>query len=422
MNNTSTRIFLMLVWLGALALAGTAVLTLTAARVGEHKSSTYGNAYTQFQKSWGGEIAIKPPRFGIMRTYTVSEYNKDSKKYEDVEKNEWISLIPKSIKIDSELDYGEQERDLLVFNAFEAHNTETHVIANTTGYVGDLFMKVTKPENANLLYDYKVMLTTEPNQVILPTMDKDFLLIANMPIGAQTEIVITYATKGMDVFRYNLSEFQNNVIEGLQANVKLNTNEFEIYRFGLPHTIDSATTGPTIRFNVDNFATTQDLGITFISKQRYLDQIQSLMNYSPISLVLFLVVIFFFSQIYAIKFNSFHYLFLAMIDVFYFLFVAYLVRFFGIIPTFGISIVLTAAMFFLYCPNVFGWRFAIRTAGVYLFLLTVVFSLIFMMPIFRGLLFVILIFLVFMSIMSFVSRSDISKWPIVQGNPVPTGD
>jgi hypothetical protein len=53
--------------------------------------------------------------------------------------------------------------------------------------------------------------------------------------------------------------------------------------------------------------------------------------------------------------------------------------------------------------------------GVYLFLLTVVFSLIFLMPIFQGLLFVILIFVIFMSIMVFVARSDISKWPIVSG-------
>jgi hypothetical protein len=421
--NATTRIFAMLVWLGALAVAGSAVLTLTSARVGEHKSSTYGNAYTQFQNSWGGEIAIRPPQFGIWRTYTVSEYNKDSKKYEDVEKKEWIPLIPKSIKIDSVVNYGEQERDLLIFNAFEAQNTETHVVANTTDYSGELFMKVTKPENANLLYDYRIMLPAQNDLVIRPSMDKEFLLLPTMKSGEQIEIIITYTTKGMDIFKYNLSEFQNSVIEGLQANVKLNTNEFEIYRFGLPHTTEVTSTGATIRFNVDDFSTTQDLGITFLSKQRFLDQIQSLMNYSPISLILFLVVIFFFSQIYAVKFNAFHYLFLAMIDVFYFLFVAYLVRFFGIVPTFGISILLTAVMFFLYCPNVFGWRYASRIAGVYLFLLTVVFSLIFLMPIFRGLLFVILVFLIFMSIMSFISRSDISKWPIVsQGTPVEAGD
>jgi inner membrane protein involved in colicin E2 resistance len=219
----------------------------------------------------------------------------------------------------------------------------------------------------------------------------------------------------MDVFKYNLSAYQKNVIEGLSADFKLNTHEFEVYQFGLPHELSYSDNDAEVKFSVDDFSTTQDMGVTFLAKQRYLDQIQSMMNYSPMSLALFLVVVFFFSQIFAVQFNPFHYLFLGMIDVFYYLFVAYLIRFFGVVPTFGISILLTALMFLLYCPNVFGWRFASRVVGVYLFLLTVVFSLIFLMPVFRGLLFVVLIFLIFMSIMIFVSRSDISKWPIVSG-------
>jgi inner membrane protein involved in colicin E2 resistance len=414
--NATSRIFAILTWLGALAVAGSVILVLTAARVGEHKSSTYGNAYAQFQSSWGGEISIVPPRFGLWRTYTVSEFNKDSKKYEDVEKNEWIPLIPKSIAIDSDLNYGEQERDLLIFNAFEAQTTETHVITNTTGYVGDLYVTVTKPENANLLYDYTVAIPAQADLNIRPVMGEEFLLFTDMALDQEAEIVVTYGTKGMDVFKYNLSEFQNSVIERLRATIRVNTDEFDIYRFGLPHTTDVTDAGATVQFDVSDFSTTQDLGVTFTAKQRYLDQIQSLMTYSPISLILFLVVIFFFSQIYAVQFNAFHYLFLGMIDVFYYLFVAYLVRYFGILPTFGISIALTAAMFLLYCPNVFGRWFAFRVAGVYLSLLTVVFSLIFMLPIFRGLLFVILIFVIFMSIMTFVSRSDISKWPILAEN------
>jgi len=218
----------------------------------------------------------------------------------------------------------------------------------------------------------------------------------------------------MDIYKYNLSAYQNNVIEELTAEIQLNTPEYAIYREGLPHTQEITAEGATLRFDVRDFSTTQDMGVAFLEKQMYLDHVQNLMNYSPLSLALFLAVIFFFSQIFAVKFNAFHYLFLAVIDVFYFLFVAYLIRFFGILPTFGISIALTAAMFFLYCPNVFGRWFAFRVAGVYLFLLTVVFSLIFIMPIFRGLLFVVLIFLIFMSLMVFISRSDISRWPILQ--------
>ena len=413
--NTSARIFGMLVWLGGLAVAGSVILALTAARVGEHKSSTYGYAYFQFQESWGGEIGIVPPEFTLLRTYIESEFNKDAEQYEDVEKTVRYSLVPRSISIDSNIDYGEQERDLLVFNAFEAYNKEIYTIVNNTEYDGELLVKVTKPENANLLYDYTVSIPSQNGLVIRPDMEKSVVLLPSVPSGADVDVVVTYSTKGMDVFKYNLSAYQNNVIQGLRADIKLNTNDFEVYRFGLPHETNSSADGAEVKFAVDDFSTTQDMGVTFLAKQRYLDQIQSLMNYSPMSLALFLAVIFFFSQMFDVKFNPFHYLFLGMIDVFYYLFVAYLIRFFGVVPTFGISILLTALMFLLYCPNVFGWRFASRVVGVYLFLLTVVFSLIFLMPIFRGLLFVILIFMIFMSIMIFVSRSDISKWPIVTG-------
>ena len=413
--STSARILGMLVWLGGLAVTGSVILALTASRVGEHKSSTYGYAYYLFQEGWGGEIGIVPPTFALQRTYTETQYNKDAEQYEEVEKTERYNLVPKSIDISTDLEYAEKIRSLLIFNAFEVHNQETYSIVNTTEYAGELQVKVTKPENANLLYDYTIAIPAKGNLVVRPVMDGSVVLLPILDVGEQVDIIITYSTKGMDIYKYNLSAYQNNVIQGLTAKINLNTQEYAIYREGIPHTEEMTADGAVLQFTVKDFSTTQDMGVAFLEKQRYLDQIQSLMNYSPMSLALFLVVVFIFSQIFAVKFNAFHYLFLGMIDVFYYLFVAYLIRFFGLIPTFGISIALTAAMFFLYAPNVFGRQFAFRVVGVYLALLTVVFSLIFLMPIFQGLLFVILIFVIFMSVMVFVGRSDISKWPIVSG-------
>ncbi len=410
---TIVKIFGILIWLGGLALAGAIILTLTASRIGEHKSSTYGNAYVQFQNSWGGEIGIVPPEFKLKRTYTVTEYNKDAKRDEVVKKTEEIPLVPKIIQFESTVEYGEQDIGLLTFNAFEAKNTETYILSNQTAYGGALVVDLAKPNNANLMYDYKAIVPARENAVIRPQMKKPFVLMPTLQTGEEAEIIITYATKGMDIFKYNLSAYQNNVIENLQAVIKLNTHDFEIYRFGLPHKIEMTPAGADIQFDMSDFSTAQDLGVMFTSKQIYLDQIQNLITYSPLSLVLYLLVIFVFSQICAVRFNPLHYLFIGIINVFYFLFVAYLIRFFGVWMTFGISTGLTTAMFLAYCPNVFGWRFATRIAGVYLFLLTVVFSLIFLMPIFRGLLFVGLVFLIFMSMMIAVSRSEISKWHIV---------
>jgi hypothetical protein len=205
------------------------------------------------------------------------------------------------------------------------------------------------------------------------------------------------------------------VIGELHADFDLNTREYEVYRFGIPHEIESTAGGTRIKFQLDHFATAQDLGIIFESRQIYLDQIQDMISYAPLSLTLFMLVIFVFSQIRVVRFHPPHYLFLASINVFYFLFVAYLIRFFGMKTTLGISTILTVLMYFSYSPRVLGWRFASRVVGLYLFSLTISYSIIFLMPVFRGLSFVLLIFLIFMSMMIAISRSNISEWHIVTG-------
>ena len=158
-----------------------------------------------------------------------------------MKKNERIPLIPKSIKIHSVVNYGEQERDLLIFNAFEAQNTETHVLAEyDRSIAGELYMKVVKARECQLVIQLSSCDPLPGGAVTsIPSWIRNSCWCLAMEPGQQVDVMLTYATKGMDVFRYNLSEFQGNVIEGLQADVKLNTNEFEIYRFGLPHTTDT---------------------------------------------------------------------------------------------------------------------------------------------------------------------------------------
>lgn len=411
------RIFWTVVWLGGLAIAGFVILSLAAARVGEQRSSTYGQAYAEFQNSWGGEIGIVPPAFALERTYTARRYNEAAKQYELEERTEQLPVIPHSIVIDSNVNYGERQLSLLTFNSFEARCQETYTIRNRTGYNGKLLLSVTKPEQANLLYDYQVRVIGRDGEAVTPVIGQSLVLLPAWDPEAEAQVIVTYATKGMDLFKYNLSAYDKQVIGRLEAQIQLNTSEFQIYRFGLPHTLETSAQGATLRFAMDDFSTTQDLGIAFTSRQMYLDHIQNLMRYSPVSLLLFLVVVLVFTQVRGVRFNPLHYLFLAAIDVFYFLFVAYLIRFVGLGLTFALAIGLTAAMFVAYVPNVVGWRFASRVLGPYLFVLTVVFSLIFVLPIFRGLLFVTLVFLVFLSVMVAVSRSNISEWQLVRGGP-----
>ncbi|MBN1270178.1 MAG: hypothetical protein JXB04_11365 [Kiritimatiellae bacterium] len=411
---TGSRVVSMLLWLSALALASVVAISLASSRVGEHRSSTYGAAYSRFEHSWGGEIGIPPARFFLDRTFMEEVFDSEARRFRKVEKTERIPLVPESIAIAAKVDYGEQKQGWLKFNAFEAESEDTYVVGNGTEYAGKLLIEAPKPSGAKLMHGYRIELPGQEAPVVRPSK-KARTLVADFAPGKTTTVVIRYATKGMDVLKYNLSDYADNVIEDLSAVLDVNTTDFDVYRFGLPHAKSVAGDGARIEFNLKDFATTQDLGITFLSRQLYLDQVQSLMGYAPLSPILFLLVIFFLSQVKNIRFNALHYAFIMIINVFYFLFVAYLVRFVGVWMTFTIAAALTAGMFFAYCPGVLGWRFATRVAGVYLFLLTVVFSLIFLMPIFRGLLFLTLIFVILMSLMVRIGRSDISRWPVVMG-------
>jgi len=414
--NTSGRVFAILLWIGGITVAGSVILMIAASRIGEHKSSTYGNAYRQFQDSWGGEIEILPPEFFLERTFAETVFDSLLKRDKQIIKIEKSALIPKSITLSSKIHYNEQETGFLTFNAFEAACSEIYAIRNSTSYSGKLYINLKTPQNANLIYGYKIRLPRHETAEYQPKMGEPTFLVPEFKAQDELEVIVVYSTKGMDVFKYNLAEYRNNMIGELQANFEVNTNNYEVYRFGLPHEIETTTEGARIKFKVDNFSTTQDVGIVFESRQIYLDQIQDMVSYAPLSLTLFILVIFVFSQIRAIKFHPLHYLFLASINVFYFLFVAYLIRFFGIKTTLGISTILTVLMFFSYGPQVLGWRFASRIAGLYLFLLTTLYSMIFLMPVFRGLSLVVLIFLIFMSIMIAISRSNIAEWQIVRGH------
>lgn len=413
----SLRIFAMIVWLGALFLVGLIVLTLAGSRIGEHKSSTFGETYNRFLLSWGGEIGVAPPRFELVRTVPVKKFNPATKRYELIRQIERTEIVPESIALESRLDYGEQYINWLTFNAFQATCHESYRVRNETGKTGALQVVFSQPENANLIYDQLITPVSTEDIVLRPVAGKPLTIDQDMGQNELAGIDVAYKTKGMDIFKYNLSAYKDSTIDRLRARITLNTRDFDLYRFGLPHTIRKSAGGAIVESNIRDFSTTQDLGIEFASKQMYLDQVKALVDMSPLSLILFLVVVCMLSQVMAVRFNAFHYLFVAAINVFYFLFVAYLVRFFGVWTTFGVSTAFMLTMFLVYCPKVFGWRFA-RVVGVYLLALNVIYSLIFILPIFRGLMLIILIFLVFISVMIAVAQSDISRWILVSKSDV----
>jgi hypothetical protein len=403
---------LLIVWLGLLFFGGTVVLLLASARIGDHNASTYGQAYATFQDSWGGEIAVPPPTFTLERHYQGYETDPVLKERFEVDKVEELPLVPEDIGLTTDLHYGEQRQGWLGFKAFEVHDRDTYTVRNTTEFTGLLKLDVPRPEGAALVYDYSVLLDGAP--VSQPTIGAYFPLVATFAPDAVATVVLTWSTKGMDVYRYQLSKYAGHVLPHLHGDLQLDTSRFSLYRTGLPHTREDGA-GSHVVFDIEDFSSAQDLGVTFQEERAALDTIQSAIQAAPGALFAFLLVVFAWSQLRRVRFPAFHYVFVAAVHVFFFLFLTFLVRYLDEPAAVGVAELATLAMFAACFPPIFGRRFTLTIALPYLLALTGGYTILFLVPALRGLWLTMFAFAGCLSVMIPVARSDVGKWPAVTG-------
>jgi inner membrane protein involved in colicin E2 resistance len=139
-----------------------------------------------------------------------------------------------------------------------------------------------------------------------------------------------------------------------------------------------------------------------------------MIEYSPAALALMLLVILIFSQAAGKKFYWIHYLFFASIVLFYFLFLSYTIRFFHVGICISISTAAMGLMAIIYFPAVLGRQLFLKKVLPFLLLLTLGFSLVFLIPVIQGIAFLILLFGVFLALMVVLSKSDFAKWPLME--------
>jgi len=398
-------------WLILIAAAGSFALVTTSLRVGQQNDTTYGNVYKKFVGSWGGEINIIPADFYFEEQYTEKE-KKESYAVE-VTKTRKHYVLPDSIAINSSINLDKRREGLITFNSFLVDIENEYSLTNNKPFQDNLFVKLKRPANASILYDYQVIID---NKAITAEFDIDepFVLLSKFDQSQNVKVNIKFKTKGIDVLKYKLSVYDKYVVPSFKVIFNINTSEYNLLQFGLPHEIKKDKTGEQLLIEMNNFNTNQDFGISFVSIINDLDQIERLIRFSPVSLCLFILLVFILSQMNTVKFHSVHYLFIAIINVFYFLFISYIIRFFNIFPTLTFAFLLTSVMYVLYIPNVTNRKFAFKVLAPYHFALTTILSIIFLLPIYRGVSLIIFLFIVFLSIMVPIGKSDFSKWPMFE--------
>jgi inner membrane protein involved in colicin E2 resistance len=404
-TSASPKIGLFIFWIILIVAAGSIILIITSLRVGQQNDTTYGNVYKKFINSWGGEISIIPSDFYFEEAYTEKENNVEIVKFNK------HYLVPDSIAVKSVIDLDKKREGLIFFNSFIADIDNEYILTNNTSFRNNLFVKFKRPEHASILYDYLVIIDGK----VLDTeirIDEPFILLPEFSQNQKIKINVLFKTKGIDVLKYKLAVYNKYIIQSFKAVYDINTSKYNLLQFGLPHEITKKGTGEQLAVEMNNFNANQDVGITFISIINDLDQIERLIRFSPVSLCLFMTLAFILSQMNTVKFHPVHYLFIAVINVLYFLFISYIIRFINVFSTLTFAFLLTSTMYVLYIPNITNKKFAFKILAPYHFALTTILSIIFLLPIYRGISLIIFLFVIFLSIMIPIGKSDISKWPI----------
>jgi inner membrane protein involved in colicin E2 resistance len=392
-------------WVLIIVVMGSIALLITSARIGQQNDTTYGNVYRSFVGSWGGEISMSPASFYFEETY------KEQGTYNEITKTREHAVLPDSIAVNSVINLDKKREGLIAFNSFHVDIDNEYILTNNTPFRENLLINFKRPTNASILYDYFVVID---GKVIASefNFDEPFVLLSEFGENQKVKINIQFKTKGIDVFKYKLTVYNKYVVQSFKAVFDINTPAYNLLQFGLPHEIIKNGKNEQLVIEMSNFSTNQDVGISFVSIINDLDQIERLIKFSPVSLCLFILLVFILSQMKAVQFHPIHYLFIAIINVFYFLFISYIIRFFNIFPTLAFAFLLTSIMYVLYIPNATNKNFAFKTLAPYHFALTTILSVIFLLPMYRGVSLIILLFIIFLSIMIPIGKSDFSKWPI----------
>ncbi len=391
-----------------IAVAST-VLLISAYRVGEHKSSTFGKAYRRFTNNWGGEIEISPPRFYYYTFDTVvTSLHNDSITTYEINKN-IINVFPQTIDLKTVLGFESKTENWIKFNSYTLQSEDRYRLSWKGVKDRDIFMKLDIPEGTSLLYHFAILLNGKESENI--SLNQEILVHKANSKQVTTDLQLSYKSHGLDRYQYNLSHYSQNVLEHVNAVITINRSNFELLNFGFPHVTEKDKDGNvTLTMSADKLYQGQNIGVSFESRVMHLNEVQKMIRLSPIAIILFVLVLLIYSQTHDVRLWGVYYFFSIAIHLFYFLFLSYLVRFFGLYGSLSISLGLTLLLGSIFYLKITNKNVYIRTILPYFLVLTFGFTLVFLIPILQGISFLILLFGVFLSLMFKIINSDFTKW------------
>ena len=230
--------------------------------------------------------------------------------------------------------------------------------------------------------------------------------VIEMRAGEETEIHITYKSRGLDSWLYS---FADGITTAKNFTLKINT-DFEEYNF--PERSISASTktrtpaGWILQWQFENLVTDFDVGVEMPSKLNPGPLASRMSYFAPVSLLFFFTVLMVLGAVSGTNLHPMHYFFLGASFFSFHILFSYLVDHVVLELAFIIAAVVSMALVVSYLWRVIGWRFAVREAGISQLLFLVLFSYAFFFEGYTGLVVTIGAIITLAALMQITAKVD----------------
>jgi hypothetical protein len=329
-------------------------------------------------------------------------------------------LIPlQASNITADLNLEPRQKGLLWYSTYRVHFGGRYQIANPTDAPQPVTFTFVLPSQKAVYDDVRFVVGGKEVED-LPVKNGVLTKTFSMAPGQSESVEVRYATTGMDAWWYDFGSCVNQV-KNFSLTMTTNFDKIDFPESSIsPTSKEKTSTGWKMHWAYTNLFSSVKIGMAMPHKLNPGPWVSQVSFAAPVSLFLFMFLLFIISTARQITIHPMNYFFIGASFFSFHLLLAYLVDHVSVHLSFFIASVVSVALVVSYMTIVVGQRFALLEVGISQFVFLVLFSYSFFFQGYTGLAITILCVATLFVTMQITAHLDWDK-VFGNGNPRPEG-
>jgi inner membrane protein involved in colicin E2 resistance len=348
----------------------------------------------------------------VYRTERVSKkvvtFRDDKRIVETVTETERHSLDIESSDISVELQLEHRKKGLLWYPTYVVDFLGKYTISNDVPVSRSLYFEYSFPTVDGVYDNFTLSVDGEKVEQLSPSAGK---IVQKMELGPHevSEVIVSYGSQGMDEWWYMFGSGVSH-IRNFRLTMITNFDDIDFPENGIsPTEKNKLSKGWELSWHYDDLISGIQIGLLMSQKVNPGPFVSKVTFYAPISLFLFLFLLFMITSLQERKIHPMNFFFISAAYFSFHLLLAYLADHVDIHLALLISSAVSIFLVISYMRLVIGTRFALLETGLSQFVYLVLFSYTFFLSGYTGLAITILCILTLFIIMQLTGRVDWSK-------------